>query len=284
MTPREKIQEIAIRRGAHQVGIASTDDINRYAPKGHRPEDILIGAKSVIVFAGQTALAGAWRSPDFRTHYMNRDFPRIRSSVAMEVARFIEKEYGYYAIGEIPPSVGFNPALSLKLCAEMAGLGTRCMAAGIILNRELGAPSFSACITTMDLAGRGPLKDDPVCPDPFCVKMWERKGITPCLEACPDCLSGEFEGGRIKWMRYDRRICSTRAQTMAPGAFRKMLLEGVHEADPEMRRSILLGSFALGVIDAIATANVIGQCAECLRDCPICMRTRSRKAKENPES
>ncbi len=281
MTPEAEIKQLGIQQGAELVGIASVTDINRYAPPGHRPDDILIGAKSVIVFAGYVALRGAWRSPDHRTHYQNRDFPRIRSGIAIAVAKFIEAEYGCYSLGEIPPSIGFNPSLSLKLCAEMAGLGTRSLAAAILLNHKLGMLSLSACITTMPLRADGPMKE-PVCPHPSCVKLWERRRTTPCLETCPECLSGELEGGQIKWMRYDRRVCSTRAQNLSHGSFQRLLLEGINEPAPEVRRSMLLGSFSRNALQAIAYSTVIGQCAECLRNCPVCIRARSLKSKNTP--
>ena len=275
MTSEEEIKERGIQRGADQVGIASVADINKYAPPDHRPDDILIGAKSVIVFAGHLTPRGAWRSPDYRTHYLNRDFPRIRWGVAMDMAKFVESKYGYYSLGQIPPPIGFNASLSVKLCAEMAGLGTRSMAAAIIINHELGILSLSV-ITTMPLRADGPMKE-PVCPHSSCVKLWERRGTTPCLQTCPECLSGELEGGRIKWMRYDRRICTTRAQNVGAGALQRILLEGANESDQEVRRSMLLGSFTRGVIEAIALGGVVGQCGECLRKCPICVRARSLK-------
>ena len=273
LTPAQQIKQRGMQKGADQVGIASVADINRYAPPGHRPDDILIGAKSVIVFAGHTTPQGAWRSPDYRTHYHNRAFPRIRGGIAMDVAKFIESKYGYYSLGHIPPPVGFNPSLSLKLCAEMAGLGTRSMAAAILLNHQLGLLSLSACVTTMPLAADGPMKE-PVCPHPSCVKLWEQKKTTPCLQTCPECLSGELEGGRIKWMRYDRRICSTRAQNVGPGAWQNVLVEAATEPDPDMRKSILLGSFTRGVLEAIALGGFTGQCGECLRGCPVCIEAR----------
>jgi hypothetical protein len=186
----------------------------------------------------------------------------------MAVAKFIETNYGYYSLGQIPPPIGFHPSLSLKLCAEMAGLGTRSMAAGTLLNRELGLPNFSVCVTTMPLNADAPMRE-PVCPHPSCVKLWARNGTLPCLETCPECLSGELEGERIKWMRYDRRICSTRAQNEGMGALQRVLLEGANEPDPELRRSILLGSFSRCVVEAIASGSVTGQCSECVRVCPI---------------
>lgn len=251
MLPEQEIKELGIRRGADQVGIASVADINRYAPNGHRPGDILIGAKSVIVFAGHIAPRGVWLSPNDRTHYENQDFPRIRWGIAMDVAKFIENKFGYYSIGRTPSSVGLNPSLSLKLCAEMAGLGTRSMAGAIILNDRLGMLSFSACLTTMPLKADGPT-EKPVCPHPSCIKMWKRRRTTPCLDTCPECLSGEIERGRIKWMKYDRRICSTRAQNVGMDPFKKLLVEAVNEGDFEIRRSLLLGSYAKSIIEAIA--------------------------------
>ncbi len=268
MTPEGEIKQLGIQRGADEVGIASVADINKYAPSGHRPDDILVGAKSVIVFAGRVTPRGAWRSSDHRTHYSNRDFPRIRTGIAMAVAKFIESKYGHYALGQIPPPVGFNPSLSLKLCAEIAGLGTRSMAAGILLNHQLGMLNLSACITTMPLKADGPMAEL-VCPHPSCVKLWAKRRTVPCLETCPECLSGELEDGQIKWMRYDRRICTTRAQNMGMGALQRMLLESANEPDAERRRSILLGSFARCVTEAIASGSVTGQCSECVRVCPV---------------
>jgi hypothetical protein len=278
MKPEEEIKDFGLRRGADQVGIASVADINRYAPPGHRPDDILIEAKSVIVFTGHTTPRGAWRSPDYRTHYENRAFPRIRGGIAMDTAKFIETKYGYYSIGQIPPPLGLNPSLSLKLCAEMAGLGTRSMAAAIIINHKLGLMNFSVCVTTMPLNADGPMSE-PVCPHPSCVKMWAKQGTTPCLQACPECLSGELEGKRIKWMRYDRRICSTRAQNHGMGALQRTLLEVSSEPNREVRRSALLGSFTRGLMEAIAAGGVTGQCGECLRDCPVCMGARRLKVR-----
>jgi hypothetical protein len=107
--------------------------------------------------------------------------------------------------------------------------------------------------------------------------MWEKKGITPCLEACPECLSGELEDGKIKWMRFDRRICSTRAQNLGPFSFERLLMEAAKEPDPEERRSMLLGNFSRSALQAVAFASVVAQCFECLRNCPICRRARTLK-------
>ncbi len=278
MTLEEEIKQFGLDRGAEQVGIASVADINKFAPKGHRPDDHLLGAKSVIVFNGHVSLKGAWRAPDHRSHFANRSFARARDGVAMAAAQYIENKYGYYSIAAVPFQSGFNPGLSQKLCAEMAGLGTRSLAASILVNHEIGMLSISTCLTTMELEADGPMAE-PICPHPSCVKMYEKEQTTPCLDTCPECLSGEIEDGRIKWMRYDRRICSTRAQTHSTGSLMRTLVEGIKEPDEEARRSILLGSFYRSVIGASSAGQTVGQCSECLRNCPVCIKARSLKPK-----
>lgn len=282
MTPEEEIKQFATQRGAELVGIASVADINKYAPEGHRPDDILIGAKSVVVIAGNPLLRGAWRSHNHRTIPANFDFSRVRAGIAVAIAKFIESKYGYYSLADVPPTIGLNTSLSFKLCAEMAGLGTRSMAGGIILNRQLGIINLAVCVTTMPLKADGPLPEL-VCPDPSCVKLWARQGTTPCLEACPECLSGELEAEKIKWMRFDRRICSTRAQNMGPVSYERLLMEAANEPDPEIRRSMLLGSFSRSTLQAVTYAAVVAQCFECLRNCPICIHARTLRASVEEE-
>ena len=57
-----ELKEKALAMGARAVGIASVEDINRFAPSGHRPDDLLKGAKSVVVLGGNEPTGGAWRS------------------------------------------------------------------------------------------------------------------------------------------------------------------------------------------------------------------------------
>ena len=199
-----------------------------------------------------------------------------RNTIALNVAEFIEENYGYYSM------ICSDLELSQKLCADLAGLGTRSMAAGIILNRKLGPIHIATTITTMPLKADGPL-EEPVCPHASCVKRWERERTTPCLETCPECLSGELENCRIKWMRYNRHLCATRAQTTSIGAFQRTLLEAINEPDPERRKTILMGSFFRRIIGSIGSGSTYGQCGECLRGCPVVLRARTLKPKISRE-
>ncbi len=273
ISPEKEIKEFGFKLGVPLVGIASVREINRFAPEGHRPDDFLIGAKSVVVLVDRWGPRGTWRSPDHRLHQMNRSFavPR-RNTVALAMANFIEEQYGYYSI-----NYG-GVELSHKLCADMAGLGTRSMAAGIILNKELGPLHIAPTITTMPLRADGPLQE-PICPHPSCVKRWERDRTTPCLETCPECLSGELESGRIKWMRYKRYLCATRAQTTSINSFQRTLLEAINEPDLEKRKTIIMGSFFADIMNSIASGSFMGQCGECLRGCPVVLRTRTLRPK-----
>jgi len=275
-SPEEKIKKLGKKLGANLVGIASVADINKYAPEGHRPDDLLMGAKSVIVYAGQLTPKGAWHSRNYLFHHSNRSFGiEYRNRIAFDVAHYIEEKYGYYS------AVASGGNLSAKLCAEMAGMGTRSLAAGIVLNKDWGLLNFGVTLTTMPLKGDEMLKEQ-VCPHPSCVKRWEKEGTTFCLDTCPECLSGEIEEGKIKWMRYDRHVCATRAQTRSINSFQRTLLEAINEPDPEKRRSIVMGTFFGSVVNTVSNAKSMGQCGECLRGCPICIKARTLKPKWKP--
>ena len=270
MNNSEKIKENGLTMGAKIIGIASVEAINRFAPVGSRPDDMLPKAKSVIVIGEQGPTAGAWKATSHRVlgniGYSRGQLPAL----ARRLSLFIEDSLGYYAM-PIPSEirVGHYPSMSLKLCAEMAGLGTRSMAAGIILNRRYGLLYFNGVITTMPLKSDGPL-DDPVCPHDSCVRMWEKKQATPCLSACPDCLSGEIQNGRIGWMEYRQDCCFPRAQTTSVDVFQKLLLEAINEPNAKRRKSIIFGSHFVRAVRSVAhSSELTAQCFNCVKRCPV---------------
>ena len=164
MDAKKEIKEKALSLGARAAGVASVDEINRFAPAGHRPDDLLRGARSVVVLGGGEPTAGAWRSK-FNRVLGSIGYNRNQlASSARQLAHFLEDRYGCFAI-PLPTGdwVGHYPYISLKLCAELAGLGTRSMAAGILLNPTYGLLYFNAVITTMPLQGDGALSES-VCP------------------------------------------------------------------------------------------------------------------------
>ena len=277
MDAKALIIEEAFSLGARAVGIAAVDSINHFAPVGYRPDDLLPGALSVIVLGGNEPTAGAWKSGTNRVLGSIGYNRSQMAAAARRMAYFVEDRFGYYAI-PIPSGnrTGHNPYISLKLCAEQAGLGTRSMAGGVILNPQYGLLYFNAVVTTMGLEADGPLAE-PVCPHSSCVRLWAKNKTTPCISSCPDCLTGEIKAGRIHWMEYRQDCCYPRAQTTAMDVFQKLLLEAVNEPDAERRKAILFGShFTRAVRSAAYSSELSAQCFNCLKRCPVVKR-RARK-------
>jgi hypothetical protein len=140
-------------------------------------------------------VVGAWQCPDHRLmEITGYDF---RENVAIHVmCDYIENTFGYQAI-QAPslPTAGHTPPMSMMLAAVLAGLGTRSLAANIILHPDYGLLYYAALITTMPLTPDHPL-EQAVCPSAPCVEMYHKLGTTPCLAACPTseggCLDGEI--------------------------------------------------------------------------------------------
>lgn len=269
----EQVKAVGLKAGALVVGIASVDAFNEYVPAGHRPQDFLPGAKSVVVAGGKGPSAGAWRSPN--NEVMESTGYDFRENVAAHVmADFIERELGYYAIqGPSLSTKGHQPPMSMMLAAVLAGLGTRSLAANIILNPEYGMLYYAALITTLPLTPDHPLEKD-VCPAPSCVKMFEKLGTTPCMRACPasggGCLDGTIENSRITHSFYNRERCHTRAQNYGMGSFQKALLEIVDEDNPDTRKTMIYSDFFTRSVTALAFyRESVAQCFECIRVCPV---------------
>ena len=273
MDAKAQIIEKALSLGARTVGIAAVEAINRHAPAGHRPDDMLKGARSVVVIGGNEPTAGAWRSGSNRV-LGSIGYNRSQlASAARHLAYYIEEQFGYFTI-PIPSGnwIGHYPYISLKLCAEKAGLGSRSMAGGVILNSQYGLIYLNAVITTMRLQEDGPVAD-PVCPHPSCVRMYEKKKTTPCISSCPDCLSGDIKDGKINWMEYRQDCCYPRAQTTAMDVFQELLLEAVNETDADRRKAILFGSHFTRAVRSVAySSELSAQCFNCLKRCPVVKR------------
>jgi epoxyqueuosine reductase QueG len=269
MTLEDTLKAVGTRAGARVVGIASAEAFRPHVPEGYRPEDILPGARSVVVAGGDGPTAGAWRCPDHRV--MEITGYDLRENVAVHaMCDHIEGALGHDAV-QAPslPVHGHEPPMSMMLAAELAGLGTRSLAAHIILNPEYGLLYYAALVTTLPLAPDPPLAE-PACPHPGCAAMYRRIGTTPCLRVCPACLAGTVEGGRIATSTYDRERCHSRAQTYGIGSLQKALLAIVNEDDPARRRTMIHGDFFTKSLQALGFyRDSIAQCFECMRVCPV---------------
>lgn len=274
----DEIKSYALTRvGVLVAGIASVKEINKYAPEGYRPDDILPGAKSVIVLGGTQPTRGSWKTPP---KYLPEAGPAGDAITARAVglSYFIEDKFNAEAVYSIVypsmggPYGGAVPWQSLKLHAEMAGLGKRSMMGSVILNPKYGFMDFSSVITNLDLGPDGPLKEK-VCPDESCIKMYEKEGKTPCMKACPfGCISGEIGNGEIKEARYDRYKCfSISMRDRAHGIFiRRAIKKALEGRDAEMKQILYGEEFANAqLMLAYGIQRYYGNCWECIRSCPI---------------
>ena len=228
-----------------------------------------------MIVAGDTGpTAGAWRSPDHRLmEITGYDF---RENVAVHVmADYIEGELGYYAVqGPSLATTGHTPPMSMMLAAVLAGLGTRSLAANIILHPDYGMLYYAALVTTLPLTPDHRLEED-ACPAPSCVVMYEKLGTTPCMRACPagegGCLDGEIDdNGRIKHSHYNRERCHTRAMTYGIGSVQKVLVDIINEDDAGARKTMVYSDFFTDALGGLTYyKDSVAQCFECIRVCPV---------------
>ncbi len=278
----DAIKTLALKVGGDVVGVAPVDRWDEFAPEGHRPVDFLPGAKNVVVVGSRGPTAGAWRSPDHRVIEVNGfDFSNDRAIHV--VANYIEQELGHYAM-QAPslPTGGQQPPMSLMLSAVLAGLGTRSLAANIILNPKFGLLYYSACITTAKLNVDEMLEQN-VCPHPMCVATYREIGKTPCMASCPSdeggCLDGTIgEDGEIESMSYDRERCVSRSMNFGINSFQKALGEIIDEQDSERRSSMINSDFFSRSCTSVSFfKESVAQCFECMRVCPIGRAERKLK-------
>ena len=267
------IKQVGITAGATLVGVAAADAFNEYVPQGHSPEDFLPGAQSVIVSASLGPTNAAWQSPNRRL--MEITGYAFRENVAsFVIAEHLERTHGYLAMhAPALPTSGQQPPLSMMLAAVLAGLGTRSIAANIILNPTYGLMFFAAAITTMRLTPDHQLEEN-VCPARSCVRMYEMEGKTPCMAVCPSdeggCLDATIEDGEITSSFFDRERCSTRAMNFGIRGHIKQveILTGIDDAD-ERRDLIYSDDFRRNMSSIGRYKESVSQCFECMRVCPV---------------
>jgi epoxyqueuosine reductase QueG len=271
-----RIVEYCKRRGALAVGVADLAALERIAPPGHRPSDLMPRVKSVISVGVGGQTQGAWQMPAKAMAYSGSTETRAYG-VAYGCAFFIEKEFGapsIYVPPDLDPEGGPRvPLQSLKLHAEVAGIGARSLAGDILLHPEFGFMYYASVFTELELPADQPMAENP-CPAPSCVSMYRSIGRTPCMKFCPaQCLNGEIdEQGRQKVMRYDMAACAEFTQEYE--SVPKMLAEAVKDEvrshgaegllDPD--RKMLWYKVSAG------SGAWFAQCFECMRVCPIATR------------
>ena len=269
----DEIKAVALKGGAKAVGIADPKAFNEYVPKGHRPEDFMPGVKSVVVMGAQGPSNAAWQSPNRRLmEITGYDF---RENVAsMIVSEYIESQHGFQAMpGPALPIAGQAPPMSMMLAAVLAGLGTRSIAANIILHPDHGLLYYAAVLTTLELLPDHQLEEN-VCPARSCVRLYEQEGRTPCMAACPadegGCIDATIEDGEITSSFFDRERCSTRSMNFGIRGHIKQveILTNIDDA-AERRERIYSDDFRRNLAAMGRYKESVAQCFECMRVCPV---------------
>ena len=143
---KQAILDYAISKGALVCGVADLGAIERIAPPGHRPSDLMPRVRSVVSLGVGGQTQGAWAVPAKAMGYFGSTESRAYT-IAYGLAFFIESRFGARTI-YCPPDLDNEagprvPLQSLKLhaeLAELAGLGARSLAGDILLH-----PSSATC-------------------------------------------------------------------------------------------------------------------------------------------
>lgn len=261
------------RKGALAVGVADLDALERIAPPGHRPTDLMPKVRSVVALGVGGQTQGAWALPAKALGYFGSTETRAYA-IAYGCAFFIENRFGKRSI-YCPPDMDTEsgprvPLQSLKLHAEVAGIGARSFAGDILLHPEFGYMYFASVFTELELPPDSPMEDNP-CPAPSCVSLYRKTGQTPCMKFCPvQCLSGEIDGnGRQASMRYDMAACAEMTQQFE--AVPSMIADAVTAEGGEGREDALFDADQkiLWYKMSVGSGGLLGQCFECMRVCPI---------------
>ena len=270
---KEEVFAYCKRKGALAVGVADVAALERIAPPGHRPSDLMPKVKSVIALGVGGQTQGAWTLPAKALGYFGSTETRAYS-VSYGCAFFIENRFGKRAL-YCPPDMDTEagprvPLQSLKLHAEVAGIGARSFAGDILLHPEFGYMYFASVFTELALPPDSPMADNP-CPAPSCVSLYRKTGQTPCMKFCPvQCLSGEIdENGDQATMRYDMAACAEMTQQFE--AVPSMIADAVTAEDAQAREDALFDADnkILWYKMSVGSGGLLGQCFECMRVCPI---------------
>ncbi len=280
------------------VGIASASALSA-EPKGHRPEDLLPGAKSIIVF-GRALSDGAMQAM-FRAHedkkiqaqsayaaYCDDLAPNfLLINDTFNLATYIEDNFGAVAM-----PLPFNVQQSMipdkhpgKFFADPYGQGMpldiwkAAMAAGLgefgwsnrFVTAEYGPRQMlSAVLTTLELEADGPYAGPAIC-------LGESCGI--CAKVCPtkaipghcsgNCSLKEVEGKSVEVAEINPAAC-----TVAALGMRKEFQGRVPVPDlimhNEPREAELMAAFEKKPVNGLSIEHFPRYlCERCLIYCPL---------------
>lgn len=252
-----EVKDFLLSQGVDCLGIAPVAQIPPSFPP-RRPEEMLPGAKSVVVF-GLRMMDGSIESPSHNaacthTNGMYAELARI----SYQAGRFLERK-GYRSAPvptHIPVTMsketkGMVADLSLKHVAIGAGLGVMGRNRLVITPQWGPRVRFGAVVTDAALEG------DPLCQEPLCTNC------DLCLEACPaKAIAAEGEEGKVDIVK-----CLVRLQPYGLANMIRFLSEVVIK-NPEEQQKAFRDPYFWNLYQA-PSMGLYYECYECLKSCPV---------------
>ena len=249
---------------ADLVGIAPVERFEK-APKGHKPEDILPGAKSVIVFAFNM-LESTFLSPNPRVYQLRYIDMRVRTqNCGYNVSRFLERK-GYWAVS-LPSTApvdmgpehrGLFGDFSYRHAAVEAGLGQ------IGWNQLLVTPQFGPRVWLMAVITTAELYPDKRFEDKLCTE-----------EACGICTEGCPQGALTPNMPTDTNKCFRLYGEHQLYGLLKHIKTIYQETDPKKKLDLLINDTTRSVWMSLQYGGGPSVCKHCMSCCPIGKRNSS---------
>lgn len=187
MDLQKELNYMTLTLGLNSIGFAP---LERYqaAPEGHRPEDILPGAKSVITFSYRLNNGALNNLPLTRNQYM-LEFNVANQHMAMvahKIVRLLE-DRGFESVAVGPEAdIGDYSRLkgdfSHKHSAVMCGLGTFGINNLLLVNKYKARVRLASVITSAGFNYSEPLKES------------NCQGCLKCVEICPVGALNNWKG------------------------------------------------------------------------------------------
>lgn len=189
----ERIRTLALSTGAELIGYTSAQEMEKGAPTGHRPSDLLKDARSVVTLAYGRSLNEDrdyiyhW-GPNFSlTHIQLKDEVKWRRKQARGCIDAVKDLLRQRQFKVVTEPHGWSGILSFKMAANLAGLGVFGKG-NFIVHPKVGPLNVLACIVTDAPLKYGKPLDVDVCLD--------------CMECIKACRYGAFkkDGDRFLWI------------------------------------------------------------------------------------
>lgn len=242
--------------GADLVGVASVERFGE-APDGHKPQDILPGARSVISFA-LNALEGTFLPPTIHTYQLSYSLLRHNSNgMSYQIAKFLENK-GFYSV-MIPATFpldmvekkGLFGDFSHRHAAVAAGLG-ELGRISILVTPQYGPRVWLGTVITTAPLEASPLLEGPVCSKDTC---------SLCIEACP---TGALSPNGIEV----KECLKSGVHSWNLSGLLRHIKKILREPDALEKEKIATGPDTWQLYQSMV-CGLIPHCDKCLAACPV---------------